>query len=75
MIVMMGEKEPREVDRAGADAILKVAKKHSPSCGIYAIEKKGIIDLRKDECKSKEELRNLKAEYENAGYKVYWSER
>lgn len=52
--------------------VLKVASKQIP-CGIYAVEKDGICDLRKDTFESKEELKKNVAEYAEKGFKVHYN--
>lgn len=61
----MGRKEYR--------GVLKVARKQIP-CGIYAVEKDGICELRKDTFDSKEKLKKAVAEYEAKGFGVHWNE-
>lgn len=58
----MGRKEYR--------GFLKVASKQIPF-GIYAVEKDGICELRKDKIDSKEELKKTVAEYAAKGFKVH----
>lgn len=38
-----------EMEKKQADGVLKIASKQIPF-GIYAVEKDGIIELRKDKC-------------------------
>lgn len=63
-IYEMGRKEYR--------GVLKVASKQIP-CGIYAVEKGGICELRKDAFDSKEELKKAVAEYAAKGFKVHYN--
>jgi len=63
-IYEMGRKEYR--------GVLKAASKQIP-CGIYAVEKDGICELRKDTFDSKEELKKAVAEYAAKGFKVYYN--
>lgn len=63
-IYEMGRKEYR--------GILKVASGQIP-CGIYAVEKDGICELRKDKFNSKEELKKAVAEYAAKGFKVHYN--
>ena len=58
----MGRKEYR--------GILKVASQQIP-CGIYAVEKEGICELRKDTFDSKEELKKAVAEYAAKWFRVH----
>lgn len=41
--------------------------------GIYAIEKNGIIEMRKDKCSSMSKLKEMKREFKRRGYKVYYN--
>lgn len=52
--------------------VLKVASQQIP-CGIYAVEKDGICELRKDKFDSKEELKKAVAEYAAKGFKVHYN--
>lgn len=52
--------------------VLKVASEQIP-CGIYAVEKDGICELRKDTFESKEELKKAVAEYAAKGFKVHYN--
>lgn len=52
--------------------ILKVASQQIP-CGIYAVEKDGICELRKDTFGGKEELKKTVAEYAAKGFKVHYN--
>lgn len=63
-IYEMGRKEYR--------GVLKVESQQIP-CGIYAVEKDGICELRKDTFDSKEELKKSVAEYVEKGFKVHWN--
>lgn len=60
----MGRKEYR--------GVLKVASQQIP-CGIYAIEKDGFCELRKDKFDSKEELKKTVAEYVVKEFKVHYN--
>ena len=60
----MGRKEYR--------GVLKVTSEQIPS-GIYAVEKDGFCELRKDKFDSKEELKKAVAEYAAKGFKVYYN--
>lgn len=59
----MGRKEYR--------GVLKVASQQIP-CGIYAVEKVGICELRKDKFE-REDLKKTVEEYEKNGFKVYYN--
>lgn len=52
--------------------VLKIASEQIP-CGIYAVEKDGICELRKDTFDSKEELKKAVAEYAAKGFKVHYN--
>ncbi len=39
--------------------------------GIYAIEKDGIIEMRRDRCESMTKLKEMKRDFKRRGYKVY----
>lgn len=60
----MGRKEYR--------GVLKVASQQIP-CGIYAVEKDGFCELRKDKFDSIEELKKAVAEYAAKGFKVHYN--
>jgi len=61
-----------EMGRKEYKGVLKVASKQIP-CGIYAVEKEGICELRKDTFDSKEELKKDVAEYATKGFKVHYN--
>lgn len=52
--------------------VLKVASKQIP-CGIYAVEKDGICELRKDTFDSKEEFKKAVEDYAAKGFKVHYN--
>ena len=52
--------------------VLKVASKQIP-CGIYAVEKDGFCELRKDTFDSKEELKKAVSEYAAKGIKAHYN--
>lgn len=60
----MGRKEYR--------GVLKVASQQIP-CGIYAIEKDGICELRKDTFENKEKLNKAIAEYAAKGFEIRYN--
>lgn len=62
-----------DMTRRQADGVLKVASEQIPF-GIYAIEKDGIIELRKDKCRSKAKLKVLIQQFKSKGFKVYVNE-
>lgn len=61
-----------EMGRKEYKGVLKVASEQI-SCGIYAVEKDGICELRKDKFDSKEELKKAIAEYVAKGFNVYYN--
>lgn len=61
-----------EMNRKQFRAVMEVAKK-SVKRGIYAIEKDGLAEMKKDTFDSKEDLRKAVAEYESKGFKVYYN--
>lgn len=60
----MGTKEYRGVLKIGSEQI---------PCGIYAVEKDGFCELRKDTFASKEELNKSVSEYVAKGFKVHYN--
>lgn len=61
-----------EMGRKECKGILKVASTQIPF-GIYAVEKDGICELRKDKFDSKEELKGAVAECAAKGFKVHYN--
>ena len=61
-----------EMNRKQFRAVLQVAKE-AVKRGIYAVEKDGLTEMKKDEFSSKEKLIKAVAEYENKGFKVYYN--
>lgn len=61
-----------EMERKEYKGVLKVARKQIPY-GIYAVEKDGICELRKDTFDSKDKLKKAVAEYAAKGFKVYYN--
>ncbi len=61
-----------EMGNKQAEEVLKIASKQIP-IGIYAVEKDGIIELRKDKCKSEKELNRLIVDFHKKGFKVYFN--
>lgn len=49
--------------------LLRIASEQVPY-GIYAIEKKGYAELRCDKCKSITQLKNLRRQFKDKGFKV-----
>lgn len=60
----MGRKEYRGVLKAVSEQI---------PCGIYAVEKDGFCELRKDTFDGKEKLKKAVAEYAVKGFKVHYN--
>lgn len=54
--------------------LLKIASEQIPF-GIYAIEKHGYAELRRDICSSITQLKNLTRQFKAQGYKVYSNRR
>lgn len=61
-----------EMGRKEYSGVLKVASEQIPF-GMYAVEKDGICELRKDTFDSKEELKKAVAEYAAKGFKVHYN--
>ena len=61
-----------DMSRKQFDGVLKVAKK-SVKRGIYAVEKGGMAQMKKETYSNKAELEKAVAEYEAKGLKVYYS--
>lgn len=62
-----------EMNRKQFRAVLEVAKKAVKN-GIYAVEKDGIAEMKKDIFDSKEELIKEVSEYESKGFKVHYNQ-
>lgn len=62
-----------DMDRKQLDGVLKVAKK-AIKRGIYAVEKGGMAQMKKETCSNKAELEKAVAEYEAKGFKVHYNE-
>lgn len=71
MHVLVGE-SVYETNRKGLRGILKTASKQIPF-GIYAVEKYGYCELRKDKFDTKDELKEVVAKYKGKGFKVYYN--
>lgn len=50
--------------------ILQIAKQKIPF-GVYAVEKNGICELKKNKCRNLKELNSVIASYTKNGFKVY----
>lgn len=61
-----------EMSRKQFDGVLKVAKK-AVRHGIYAAEKDGAAEMKKETHSNKAELEKAVAEYEENGFKVYYN--
>lgn len=61
-----------EMNRKQLRACLKVASKAVP-CGIYAIEKDGLCEMRKDVFDNLDYLKKQVAEYTVKGFRVYYN--
>ena len=61
-----------EMSRKQFDGVLKVAKK-AVRRGIYAVEKDGIAEMKKEMYPNRTELEKVVKEYEAKGFKVYYS--
>ncbi len=62
-----------DMTRKQSDGVLKVASEQI-SCGIYAVEKDGIIELKKEKCRTKAKLQTLIRMFESKGFHVYYNE-
>ena len=61
-----------EMSRKQFDGVLKVAKK-AVNHGIYAVEKDGTAEMKKETYSNKTELEKVVKEYEEKGFKVYYN--
>ena len=61
-----------EMTRKQLNSVLDIAKEQIPS-GIYAVEKNGICELKKDTFDNVKELREAVLEYKNKGFKVFYN--
>ena len=61
-----------DMDRKQFDGVLKVAKK-AVKHGIYAVEKGGTAEMKKETYSNKEEHKKAVAEYKEKGFKVYYN--
>ena len=61
-----------EMSRKQFRGVLKVAKK-AVKHGIYAVEKDGMAEMKKETCSNREELKKSVAEYAKSGFKVYYN--
>ena len=62
-----------EMGRKQFDGVLKVAKK-AVKHGIYAVEKDGMAQMKKETYSNKAELEKALSEYEANGFKVHYNE-
>ena len=63
-----------DMSRKQFDGVLKVAKK-AVKHGIYAVEKDGLAETKKETYSNKAELEKAVAEYKEKGFKVYYNEQ
>ena len=61
-----------DMNRKQFDGVLKVAKK-AVKHGIYAVEKDGTAEMKKETYSNKAELEKAVAEYKEKGFKVYYN--
>ena len=61
-----------EMKRKQFRGVLSVAKK-AVKCGIYAVEKGGMTQMKKETYSNKAELEKAVAEYKEKGFKVYYN--
>ena len=61
-----------EMSRKQFRGVLSVAKK-AVKHGIYAVEKDGLAEMKKEMYSNKVELEKAVAEYEEKGFKVYYN--
>ena len=63
-----------EMSRKQFRGVLSVAKK-AVNHGIYAVEKVGMAQMKKETYSNKAELEKAVSEYEEKGFKVYYNEQ
>ena len=63
-----------EMSRKQFRGVLSVAKK-AVKHGIYAVEKGGMAQMKKETYSNKAELEKAVSEYEEKGFKVYYNEQ
>ena len=61
-----------DMNRKQFDGVLKVAKK-AVKHGIYAVEKDGTAEMKKETYSNMEEHEKAVAEYKEKGFKVYYN--
>ena len=61
-----------EMSKKQFNGVLKVAKK-ALKRGIYAVEKDGTAEMKKETYLNKSELEKVVKEYEEKGFKVYYN--
>ena len=61
-----------DMDRKQFDGVLKVAKK-AVKHGIYAVEKDGTAEMKKETYSNKSKLEKVVKEYKEKGFKVYYN--
>lgn len=60
------------MNRKQLKGVLKIASKQVP-CGIYAVEKDDICELKKDKFDNSDSLRNAVQQYKDKGFKVMYN--
>ena len=68
------EKNVYGMNRKQLRGVLKSASSLIP-CGIYAVQKDDVCELRKDEFENAEELKKAVVAYKEKGFKVYYNEQ
>lgn len=61
-----------EMGKKQAEGILEFASEQIPF-GIYAVEKDGIIELKKEKCRTKAKLETLIRMFESKGFLVHYN--
>lgn len=61
-----------EMSREAYEGILTTVKKFVPK-GVYAVEKEEFAEIKKDKCKTDDELKKLVADYKKKGFKVHYN--
>ena len=62
------------INRKQLRGVLKAASSLIP-CGIYAVQKDDVCELRKDKFDNAEELKKAVVAYKEKGFKVYYNEQ
>lgn len=61
-----------EMSREAYEGILATVKKFVPK-GVYAVEKNDFAEVKKDICKTDDELKKLVVDYKKKGFKVHYN--